>query len=96
MKLVYLEKELDPEVEHELFCGEFGFLVEIKFADNSIYKGREDTLHNVTEVHNLYRPSAIHKSIAFESDIHGTGCTYDQDFLEEVIIKKAKKQYENF
>jgi hypothetical protein len=96
MKLIYIEKELNPDVEHELFCGGFGFLVEIKFADDSIFKGRKDYLHNVTEVHNLYRPSAIPKSIAFESDIHVTGCTYDQEFLEEVIIKKATKRYESF
>ena len=42
-------------------------------------------LHNVTEIHWNYREGRV----AFESDIHGTGITYDtQDVIEfEAVLE---------
>lgn len=37
--------------------------------------GTEQVFRNVTEIHYRY-PSDEGKKVAFESDIHGTGCTY--------------------
>ena len=43
-------------------------IVKIRFTD-----GKRETLENITEVHYAYRPGKV----AFESDIDGTGYTYN-------------------
>lgn len=58
---------------------QFGFRVKITLYLRE--SGGIDTawLHNVTEIHWNYRPGRV----AFESDVHGTGITYDtQDIAE--------------
>lgn len=96
MKLIYLDRELAPDQEHELFSNtDFGFLIEVKFTPD-ILKGQKEVFHNVTEVHSRYDGVFHQERIAFESDIHGTGSTYDISNFESVIIKNAEKIYENF
>ena len=51
----------------------FGFRVRVQFKMGSVFRGASETLRNVTEIHMGYRPGRI----AFESDIHGTGHTYN-------------------
>ena len=65
-----------------------GFRIRIWFADNSIYAegGTRDTvLHNITEIHYCYPKGyrAAPDRIAFESDIDGTGQTYDLADIRE-------------
>ena len=48
----------------------------------------EIVIENVTEIHFCY-PSPMGKRIAFESDIEGTGCTYD---VADVIEFEAAEQ----
>jgi hypothetical protein len=59
------------------------FIVNLKHKDFG-----EIVIENVTEIHYSY-PSAIGKSIAFESDVDGTGCTYP---VSDVIEFEATQQ----
>lgn len=63
-----------------------GFRVKIRFSPNSalalIGGPSPETLRNVTEIHMGYRPGRI----AFESDVHGTGNTYDTDDIAEYEV----------
>jgi hypothetical protein len=59
------------------------FIVNLKHKDFG-----EIVIENVTEIHYCY-PSAIGKSIAFESDVDGTGCTYP---VSDVIEFEATQQ----
>lgn len=79
----------------------FGFNVRIKFQQNSIYWSwthQETTLHNVTEIHFNY-DNGGHKytnRVAFESNIHGTGNTYDiSDILEfeSILATELHKEF---
>ena len=91
MKLVYLNKELDSSLEHELFSeNEFGFKVTVTYKDSRI-----DIMNNCTEVHNKYE-SLRDDCIAFESDIHFTGCDRTNCDIESVIIENANKIEKNF
>ena len=104
----YLGKELDLSEEHEIFSeNEFGFDVTAIFdrdgryclhnGENAFGIGLVEHYHNCTEVHHLYPTfgNTGHKRIAFESDIHGTGFTYDIDDLEEVIIELSYEKTES-
>ena len=62
--------------------------VRIWFANDSSYakEGVRDTvLHNITEIHYQYPKSyaAAPDRVAFESDIDGTGSTYDLADIKE-------------
>jgi len=58
----------------------FGCKVKIIFNKLSKIKGKNETLRNVTEIHYDY-PSdlkaVVGKQIAFESDIHQTGLSFN-------------------
>jgi len=99
MNVIFINTTLKSNNEFELFSwehdAEYGFDVFIKFKTNKIFSG-ECMLHNVTEIHNLYR-NPIDNRIAFESDIHGnhihgTGCTHSIDdiFLVKISISEYK------
>ncbi len=64
--------------------------VKIKYKD---IRKNLDIFRNVTEIHYNF-PSLLNPSIAFESDIHGTGCTRFIDDIKEfntsLEINKAK------
>jgi len=94
MKLVYLNKELDSSLEHELFSeNEFGFKVTVNYKDSRI-----DVMNNCTEVHNKYESILNLRGdcIAFESDIHGTGSNRTNSDIESVVIENANKIEENY
>ena len=99
MKLIYLGQELDTTKEHELFPPdehEFGFKVDIKMTDESEYD-KNETAYNCTEVHHLWSTNYMGgPSIAFESDIHGSGFTRRIDDIESVTIELAKQLYDRY
>lgn len=101
MKLVYLGRELDVNVEHELFSEEsnqFGFNVEVKYTEESWYPVKTQIFRNCTEVHHLFESLIEERrtSIAFESDIQGTGCNRKIENIESVVITIADKLYRSF
>jgi hypothetical protein len=69
----------------------FGFDVRVVFNPLGIFQGAITVLHNVTEIHYCY-PHNDTLRMAFESDIHGTGVTYDlRDVREfEATLATAK------
>ena len=72
----------------------FGFNVRIRFVD-----GKEETLHNVTEIHYAFPSLVEHilgKEVAFESSIHSTGVTYPISKIAEFEAICAKKIEEVF
>ncbi len=80
----------------------YGCKVEIKLNKLGSFKDCKNhkvILRNVTEIHYNY-PShvsaIIGKSIAFESNIHGTGVTYqlaDIDEFETTLENKKEKEF---
>ena len=90
MKLVYLNAELDPTKEYELFnVTPQGFKVEIVYTDDNWRTQRgfkTQTFENCTEVHNLFDSCLNEKQIAFESDIKAEGFTRKIDEIESVVI----------
>lgn len=94
-KITYLGKDLDVSQEHELFSeNEFGFNIQIKYTEDSWYPVKEQRLFNFTEFHWRYtdifntEPS---DGVAFESDIHCTGCTRKVNVIESVNIELANE-----
>ena len=94
MEIIYLGKELDNRIEHELFSdNDFGFDVKIEY--NNGY--RNEIARNMTEVHYLYKSWIPNKkSIAFESDIHETGFNHDISEISKIEISYSKKKHEFF
>lgn len=92
MRLIFLGKELDATKEQELISEEeFGYKVTVKYNDG------EDIFYNCTEVHHLYNYTERSRlSIAFESDIHGTGVIRKTIDIESVNIEIANKIFDNF
>lgn len=67
----------------------YGFNVKIKYKD-----GTEEMRNNVTEIH--YNYPSVFNSVAFESDIHGTGGTVLVDTIKEfeaILATKKEKSY---
>lgn len=103
MKLIYLDKELDNTKEIEILSGsKFGFKVTVAYTMDSWmskHAGRQmiDVYDNCTEVHYLYPQwTGNERRIAFESDIHGTGCNRKVEEIESVKIDIATKEYKSF
>jgi len=48
--------------------------------------------NNVTEVHWNYAPNRDLKMVAFESDVHGTGCTFPCEVVGEMEITPMDKE----
>lgn len=75
----------------------YGLKIKIKYTTESDYfrhGNKSDIFRNVTEIYYNY-PSPleyISPQIAFESDIHGTGCTKFIDGVKEfeATIEKSK------
>jgi len=66
-----------------------GMRVKIHLTEGSIYPEKVVILRNVTEIH--YRYPSSHERVAFESDIHGTGTTYDiEDVAEFEMFPEAE------
>ena len=112
MKLFFNDIELDASKEHELVADtEFGYDVDIVYESDvmrhtingdivDMYKaiGYEQHFNNCTEVHHLYErdlPFGEHR-IAFESDIHCTGCTREINYIKSVHVKTATVKSDNY
>lgn len=75
----------------------FGFDVTIKFRIDSPFGNVTEVRHNVTEIHYLYKSLTDRRdSIAFESDIHGTGGTLKSEWIEEFEAVLAIKKSDNY
>lgn len=100
IKLIYLGKELDTKIEHELITDhEFGFNVRIKYTPESFYKlsDKEQFFNNCTEVHYMFEGLDGRKNrVAFESDLHGTGCNREIESIESIEIMLANKMEDNW
>lgn len=95
MKLIYLNEELDTDLEYELLSkNEFGFEVLIEYTENSWYLIKKIQLNNCTKVHwrftNIFNLEPYAK-VAFESDIHSTGFNREIKTIKSIEIKYSNK-----
>jgi len=72
----------------------FGQKVWMKFRASSPFGECEQTLRNVTEIHYNYHVGLMGVCIAFESDILGTGCTYEMAYIKEFETSQETEQVE--
>ena len=103
MKLIYLGEELDSTKEKEILSGsKFGFNVIVMYKIDSWMSLHEkkqvvNTYNNCTEIHNRFTSKTREEpQIAFESDIHSTGCTRKLRDIESVDIHIATKKEAGF
>ena len=102
MRLLFLGKELDTEKEHELLADNLhGFNVMVAYKPDSWMPQHEGkqvvvVMRNVTEVHHLYETHINQKRIAFESNIHFTGCNRSCDDIESVTVDVAPIKFPAF
>lgn len=103
MELIYLGKELDTTKEHELFSrSKHGFKVRVVYKLDSPQSQREGIqaikiMNNCTEVHYLYKSDYENEEkIAFESNIHLTGCTQNVGDIERVVIENAIRKEKKY
>lgn len=84
-RINYLGVEVTPKQESEIVISDSkGLTARVEFIDGAI-----ETFNNLTEIHWLY-PSVINdKRVAFESNIHGTGFTYDVHRIKAIDIDTA-------
>ena len=70
----------------------YGMQVTITYNENSHMGNIIETLNNVTEIHYNYTSVLSGLQIAFESDIHETGCTKNVADIDnfEAIIQNEK------
>jgi hypothetical protein len=83
-----------------------GMKVTINFKANSPYNGSKTVLRNVTEIHHNYNFERAKNApvnsflketrIAFESNIHYTGCTYFVEDIEEFSTSLETEKAESF
>lgn len=100
MELIYLNKKLDTNLEHELMSeNEFGFEVLIEYTENSWYPIKKIQLNNCTEVHwrftDIFNLEPTTK-VAFESDIHSTGFNREIETIKIIEIKHSNKIEEKY
>lgn len=82
----------NPEEEREIFAeDDFGFKAVIQFKQDSSYEGAIEVMHNLTEVHYLYKTHGEGAGIAFESDIHAGGRTCKMRDIAVVSITRETK-----
>lgn len=76
------------------------FKLERDFIRRHQLSDRPITYHNVTEIHYNYRQALSGdlrgRSVAFESDIHGTGIVWDECRILEFEAKLATKIHKSF
>ena len=99
----YLGSVLDSSKEHELFSEKsFGFDISVEYTSDSwMAKAGHSTsnFNNCTEFHWRYTdifnvdPS---DGVAFESDIHCTGCTRKIKDIKSVTIVEADKLHNRY
>ncbi len=104
MKLTYQGKELDTDIEHELFSNKGKcFNVDITYTEDCWISKAEgvnkfvESIKSYTEVHYHYERFASMLNfprIAFESDILQTGFTREVNEIESVDIKEIDIEIE--
>lgn len=100
----YLGSVLDSTKEHELFPenGELGFDISVEYkSDSWMAKAGHpiQKFNNCTEFHWRYTDMFNEVSsdgVAFESDIHGTGCTRKIEYIKSVTIIDSVKVQEEY
>lgn len=79
---------------------QLGFNIKIKYTKQSVhYRSgyKSDILHNVTEIHYNFPSISIGlPSVAFESDIHGTGLNIFINEIKEFEATIASKESKEF
>lgn len=75
------------------YKSKFGMKVTVKFNSKSPFGRKQNTYHNVTEIHRNYGKTG---RIAFESDIHSSGITQDMDKISSYSVEKEKKKAKSF
>ena len=100
MKLIYLNEELDINLEHEIISkNEFGFEVLIEYTENSWYLIKKIQLNNCDEVHwrftDIFNPEPTTR-VAFESDIHHSGFNREINTIKTIIITLSEKIKDEF
>ena len=60
------------------------------------YKLETQVYRNVTEVHWNYRPDLSFQRVAFESDVHGTGVTWQCNRIAEFEVVPETEIAETF
>ena len=100
MKLIYLNKKLDTNLEHELMSeNKFGFEVSIEYTETAWYPIKKIQLNNCTEVHwrftDIFNPEPTTK-VAFESDIHHSGFNREINTIKTIIINLSEKIKDEF
>lgn len=73
-----------------------GFDVVIQYKVDSPFGAVKETRHNVTEIHYAFDGITGRDSVAFESNIHGTGGNVKIDYIKEFEAKLATKLSENY
>ncbi len=98
----FLGAELDSSKEYELFKNDgLGFNITVGYTADS-WNGRQgfpfSTFKNCTEFHWRYNEKSeiSVKESAFESDIHGTGCTRKVNEIISVLIEYATEVAESY
>lgn len=76
----FLASELQTQREE---LERVGFRVRIVFSESSPFVGQTEILENITEIHYNYPSPVREPRIAFESDIDGTGITYQISYIKE-------------
>lgn len=98
----FLGAELDSTKEYELFKKDgLGFNITVVYTADSwrAEKGHpKETFNNCTEFHWRYNEkSGINtKESAFESDIHGTGCTRKVDEITSVLVEYTSEVADSY
>lgn len=90
-QLIHNGDKLDDKLEYELVFREHGVNASVVFEEGFI-----EHLNNVTEFHWRYKRDVDGYRVAFESDIHSTGLTYNCERILSVTLTKADKQAERF
>jgi hypothetical protein len=98
----FLGAELDSTKEYELIKNDaLGFNITVVYTSDSwrAEKGHATSkFHNCTEFHWSFNHSedVTIKESAFESDIHGTGCTRKNSEIKSVVVEYATEVAESY
>lgn len=77
----------------------YGRKVVVKFKASSPFGSKQQTYHNVTEVHKNFNSDYESKEYgrtAFESDIHFQGIVHPTKYISKIITKKENKKHKGF
>lgn len=79
--------------KNEKFYKGLGVRAVVKMKKSSPFGRAQQTFHNVTEIHKNYPGAFPGKKVAIESDIHGSGVTYEMAHISRIVTKREFKKY---